>query len=117
MIGLLKKYDFKTFTLSNLTIYDQAKIFSGAKVIITPHGVGLSNLIFCKPGTKVLEIFSPNLVYPVYWYISNILDLEYGYLIGEGNEIKDFPEKNLVFCSENIYVNINKLKAILEYYI
>ena len=36
------------------------KIFSNAKVIISPHGSNMSNIIFCKKNTKIVEI-SPEL--------------------------------------------------------
>lgn len=52
----LKKKGFYTFTLSNLRLADQIKIFSKAKIIVSMLGAELSNLIFCNPGTKVIEI-------------------------------------------------------------
>ena len=53
----LEKDGFKILFAEDLSIYDQAKIFNGAKIIVTPHGSGLANLIFIKPNnTKVIEI-------------------------------------------------------------
>jgi capsular polysaccharide biosynthesis protein len=34
-------------------------LFNGAKFIVSPHGAGLANLVFCKVGAKVLEMLSP----------------------------------------------------------
>jgi hypothetical protein len=34
----------------------QAALFAGAKVIVAPHGAGLSNLVFASPGCTVVEI-------------------------------------------------------------
>ena len=31
-------------------------MFAKAEVVISPTGSGLANIIFCKPGTKVIEI-------------------------------------------------------------
>ena len=35
---------------------DQVKIFNSAKLIVAMHGAGLTNLLFCKNKTKVIEI-------------------------------------------------------------
>jgi capsular polysaccharide biosynthesis protein len=64
-------------------------------VIVAPHGGGLSNLVFCSPGTKVIEIFSPELVAGYYWQICIQLDLSYYYIIGDGgpNTLNtDYPQ-------------------------
>ena len=38
-----------------LAPYDQARLFHEASFIISPHGGALANLIFCRPGTQVIE--------------------------------------------------------------
>jgi capsular polysaccharide biosynthesis protein len=30
--------------------------FAAAAVVIAPHGAGLANLVFCAPGTTVIEL-------------------------------------------------------------
>ncbi len=34
---------------------EQARLFNQSSLIITPHGGALANLIFCRPGTRVIE--------------------------------------------------------------
>ncbi|MGB7058147.1 MAG: hypothetical protein WBD58_10625, partial [Geitlerinemataceae cyanobacterium] len=83
---------------------------------IAPHGSGLTNLAFCQPGTKVIEIFSPNYVYHCYWLVSNSIDLEYYYLLGE--TLPGFYLQKLVYPDErheDIFVEIGKLRQILEF--
>ncbi|MDT9338046.1 glycosyltransferase 61 family protein, partial [Trichodesmium erythraeum 21-75] len=41
-----------------------------------PHGAGLTNIVFCNPGTKVVELFSSH-VKPYYWSLCNCCNLEY----------------------------------------
>jgi capsular polysaccharide biosynthesis protein len=53
-------------------------------VVVGAHGAGLANLLFCTPGTKVLELFAPRCVNLCYWVISNHAGLNYHYLLGEG---------------------------------
>ena len=56
---LIEKLKLKNFTIvdtKNMSIFEQIKIFSGADVIIGPTSSALTNLVFCKKGTRVIEI-------------------------------------------------------------
>ena len=52
----LDKIGFKIIKLSNLSFVKQVKIFQNADIIIGLHGGGFANLVFCKPGTKIIEL-------------------------------------------------------------
>ena len=56
IIELVKKDGFKIYDLNNIDIHKQIKLFSNAKVIISPTGSSLANLVFCSPKTKIIEI-------------------------------------------------------------
>ncbi len=47
---------FESLYLEELDFESQVKYFYHAKVIIAAHGAGLSNMLFCKPETIVLEV-------------------------------------------------------------
>jgi tetratricopeptide (TPR) repeat protein len=79
----LDKFGFQNVVLESLSIVEQAALLAHAEVVIAPHGGGLTNLIFCQPGTKIIELFSPNYVYPCYWLVSNVMQLDYYYLLGQ----------------------------------
>lgn len=55
---LLKTYGFQTIVPDDLTVANQAKLFSESKYIISPHGAALANIVFCEPGTRILELFN-----------------------------------------------------------
>lgn len=59
----------------------QIALFQDAALIVTPHGAGLTNLLWCEPGTKVLEFcydgYRPNYFY----YLCTALGLEYQFLV------------------------------------
>jgi hypothetical protein len=42
--------------LAGMPAADQVALFAGARRIVAPHGAGLANLLFCEPGTSVLEL-------------------------------------------------------------
>jgi len=67
VIALIQPMGFRTVLLSTLSFEAQVQLFRSAKMIIAPHGAGLTNLLFCMSTVKVLELipsnkyFSPNL--------------------------------------------------------
>lgn len=82
--NLLDRLGFCTIVLEQLSVVEQSALFANAKMIVSVHGAGLTNLVCCAPQTKVIEMFSPNFVQTNYWGISCAMGLEYYYLFGEG---------------------------------
>jgi capsular polysaccharide biosynthesis protein len=95
--------------LEKLSIKEQRLLFSEAEAIFAAHGAGLSNLVYCMPGTKIIEIFSSQYVPLYYWNLANQVNLQYFYLIGKGGKISS---KNLK--SENIYIDLDKVSRLLK---
>ncbi|HSW76613.1 MAG TPA: glycosyltransferase family 61 protein [Candidatus Saccharimonadales bacterium] len=57
VFALLKAHGFERYELSKLSFLEQVELFHNAEVVIGAHGTGLTNILFCKPNTKVIEIF------------------------------------------------------------
>ena len=86
VIDLIEKAGFEIITPEKYTVNEQASIFSAAEIVIAPHGAGLTNLVFCNPGTRVLEMFPPDYINVCYWALSNQMSLEYFYAVGTQSE-------------------------------
>jgi len=76
---LLEACGFRRVSPESLTVAEQAAIFAAARIVVAPHGAGLTNLVFCSPGTKVIEFFSPDHPNACYWIISQHMNLDYAY--------------------------------------
>ncbi len=48
--------DFVSEDYAGLSPKQQAGLFRAADIVIAPHGAALANLIYCRPGTVVLEL-------------------------------------------------------------
>lgn len=59
-----------------------AVMFFQAKVIVAPHGAGLSNMVFSRKGTKVVEVMFAREPNYCYTSLSSQLDFEYHNVIG-----------------------------------
>ncbi|MGF1987031.1 MAG: glycosyltransferase family 61 protein [Nostoc sp. ZfuVER08] len=112
LVYFLKKFGFEVMFLEKMSVAEQASVLSSASVIVAPHGAGLSNLVFCSPRTKIIEFFSPNYVNACYWVLSNNMQLEYYYLIGDGDKPEKFYDPH--YMAEDILININYLEQLLK---
>ncbi len=54
----LNNRGFRIIFLEELVFTAQIEVFQNADIIIAPHGAGLANLVWCSPGTKVIELFT-----------------------------------------------------------
>lgn len=110
VIGCLEAYGFVPLQLEEWTVAQQIQIFAEAKVIVAPHGAGLANLAFCRPATKIVELFHPEHIVPTYWMISNHNNLDYYMMYGKGR-----PDPAIRFPGlEDIFVDIGRLKQTLQ---
>lgn len=104
--ALLSRYDFETVYLEGMSFRDQILLFLNAEFVISPHGAGLANLLFCEPGTKVIELMPSAELRPFFWLISEKLELVHGMQfcapVGEG----DFQAE--------MHVDIDKLEALVR---
>nr|MBX2884475.1 glycosyltransferase family 61 protein [Granulosicoccus sp.] len=76
VVSYLERQGFTTVRAENLTVEEQADLFASASVVLGPHGAGFSNIVFCQPGTKVIELFNAHIV-PCFHVISEQSDLEH----------------------------------------
>jgi capsular polysaccharide biosynthesis protein len=92
---LLKLKGWETVTLENLSIKDQIKTFAEASHVLAAHGAGMTNLLWCQPGTKVIEINQDrNMLHKkVYPLLSHNLGLEHKLYLADVVEIPKRKEK------------------------
>ena len=106
----LKQNNIQKVILGELSIQEQANIFSNADLVIGLHGAGLTNIVFCKIGTKVVEIFSPNFGSPAYAITAGKLQLDYIPLTGR--VISQDAHKDI--AHQTVYFDLDVLKHYLK---
>jgi hypothetical protein len=79
--SLLESYGFVGIDPGSLSVEEQIRTFARAELIVAAHGAALANLVFCSPGTRVIELFPAGYLLPDYWRLaSGVPGLEYRYL-------------------------------------
>jgi hypothetical protein len=111
LIALLKKFDFVIIEDKKRTVREQMTIYRNAEFIIGPHGASFSNIIWCEPGTHLMELFSPNYAPDFFLYLAKMMDMKYSAYY---NDLPDSNIDYLVGLVEDINVSIPKLQAQLE---
>lgn len=104
----LSHLGFQKITLENYTLNEQIQLIASAKIIVSPHGAGLANLVFAKPGTKIIELFSPSWAIPLYWILSNWCNLDYYFYIG------DSLDPSCLSVRSDMFIQLPQLKSVLE---
>jgi capsular polysaccharide biosynthesis protein len=106
----LHSLGFESVLLEALTVAEQASTLHSARVVVAPHGAGLTNLVFCRPDTIVIEMFSPSYINCCYWALSNWVDAQYYFLLGSGGRDRE----DLFALGEDIVVEVDVLEEILK---
>ena len=77
IINYLSKKGYRSYQVSKLDFFEQIYLFNNAKVVIGPHGAAFSNIIFSKPGLKIIEFIPYSHTSVKCERISNILNFNY----------------------------------------
>jgi tetratricopeptide (TPR) repeat protein/capsular polysaccharide biosynthesis protein len=115
VVEVLAESGFVSILPESMSLAEQIAHFYHAEVIVAAHGSGLTNTIFCKSGTKIIELMSPHYISHYYWGSSQYLQLEHYFLAGEAFEC--YPIRQLMYqnsLTEDILVNLSSLKKMVE---
>lgn len=107
----LQPYGFVSVVSSQHSIKEKIKMFSQARVVLSATGAGLISMFFCKPGTKIIEIFNEGFVVEPFYDIANKIGLDYDYIICKGqNKVKNAAQGQ----REHLIVDTEKVLEILQ---
>jgi hypothetical protein len=77
IINFVSKKNFKIYRPENLSFKKQIYLFNNSSVIFGAHGASFTNIIFCKPGTNIIELIPSDHPNKMCERISRILNLKY----------------------------------------
>ena len=126
----LKKKNFIIVDTNNMSVFEQIKIFSESNVIIGPTSSALTNLVFSKKGTRVIEII-PKYKYDYektfkirYSKICKYRSLKYTSIEADPvNNVKHDPEANKFILKKvlkesnyykNLLIEVKKFEEIIS---
>jgi len=108
----LLKNNFVSVKLHEINFKEQVDLFNKAECVVGLHGAGFANIIFCKPGTKVIELKNSN-AGPMYENVAKKNDLNYTSITVEAKQSHPNQEQ-MKWQQGSIHVPIENLSKILE---
>ncbi|MCS6815651.1 MAG: glycosyltransferase family 61 protein, partial [Cyanobacteria bacterium] len=116
LIAYLETLGFCTVELESMPFQEQVALMSQATAVVAVHGSGLTNIVFCKPGTCVVELLSRNYLTPYYSFISKQVGLRYFCLLGENPEQREPGDyTDLGYMWEDIVIDLPALAKLLTF--
>jgi len=73
---------FLPVLLGAMSVVDQIRTFAEATHVVGAHGAGLTNLMFCQPGTAVCELHMDRYVQWSFRRLAMLRGLRYGAVLG-----------------------------------
>jgi hypothetical protein len=79
----LRDYGFETFFGEEVSLSEQIELFSASEILLGIHGAGLTNSIFMRPGSRIIELRRKEAEKNTgYWHLADSLDHRYYYYNG-----------------------------------
>lgn len=110
ILSYLEAYKFELFYPEDHTVSEQAVAFNQAEIIVGPHGSGFTNIVFCKPDTKVVDICAPEWINDCFLKISELNNLDYTRIIGEKHKSYNYNENK----GADIQLDFNLFKSTIN---
>ena len=105
VLEALSNFGFVDYVLEEMSFIDQVRLFSQAKIIVAPHGAGLTNIIFAQQLT-IVELFGSSLP-PCFANLSRGLGFQYGCLKCQA------PHTKMRLQDSDMIVNITELRNFI----
>lgn len=105
VIRTLSTLGFVAYVLEDMSFLEQVRLFAYAKVIVAPHGAGLTNIIFSQNLT-VIELFGSSLP-PCFANLSRSLGFRYGCIKCQS------PHTGIRRQDSDMLVDVGELKSFV----
>ena len=92
------------------SIKETIKLFDRAVLVFAPHGAGLFNMIFCRPGTFIIEVLCPDHPTLSYMRLAHSLGHRYYSYVSNNSEINGNK------CERGIIVDSSELFQVVRFY-
>lgn len=90
LVDRLAQHGFRPVAMEDYSLREKAWLLGRAEAVIGPSGAGLANIVFCSPGTKVVELRVQPIPIMEPWDIANRCGIDFyevmpkGYRSGSG---------------------------------
>jgi capsular polysaccharide biosynthesis protein len=77
VIEEMRRRGYEIVIPGSLSFTEQVRLFRSARLVVGPHGAGLTNVVFCEPGTIVYELVSADYTNSCFCNLAMVCWLQY----------------------------------------
>ncbi|MEX2454605.1 MAG: glycosyltransferase family 61 protein [Rhodospirillaceae bacterium] len=74
---MLRNAGFERTFMEDLTLEEQVRLMQETAILLAPHGAGLTNMMFCRPGTHVIELADLGFPNPNFYALASAMGHSY----------------------------------------
>jgi len=104
---IIKPFGFEKVLMEKMSVIEQAQLAHESEIIIGTHGAGMTNIIFARQSTTIIELFQEHLD-ETFFDLSTIMNLKYHCIKTE--TIPALSEQSVDIRFRNTYINIDLIK-------
>jgi capsular polysaccharide biosynthesis protein len=82
IVAALGRLGFAAVKLEKLSVDDQVGLFANADIVVAPHGAGLCNIVYARPGCHLVELHMDTYTHWCFRHLAAIAGLDYDCVIG-----------------------------------
>lgn len=105
--AMLAPRGFERVFMEDLAFPEQVRMMQQTRVLLAPHGAGLTNMMFCPEGGHVVELADPGFPNPNFYALATALGLGYWLLNEQAGEAHHPLDRDLS-------VDVGRLAQVLE---
>ncbi|AFZ45408.1 hypothetical protein PCC7418_3293 [Halothece sp. PCC 7418] len=111
IISVLEAMGFSSVEMTYRSFEEQISIVRDASIIVAPHGAGLTNMVFCKPGTKIVELITES-KRNIFYRLANLCEHKYyPILCSQASRSSRFETTSGNDCW---HLDVTKLRKVIE---
>jgi hypothetical protein len=95
------------------SLAEQVAVFHRAECVVGPHGAGLTNLLFCRSGTQVIELGTPYRPWACFYEIAHHRGLDYHLHMASPWHVRHFDPQTGIGDSD-LRVDPDGLRNVIE---
>ncbi len=107
VLNFLSPLGFRAYDLEDRSLAENVRLFSQAKVVVGPHGAGMSHIIFAPETAHLVECFGGRQEH-VFHLLANALNLGYTHLMSEF-------EPNQADLFADMQIDVERLKPLIHH--